>query len=412
MTHPLDALWGLIGSRPGLDAADAEWRERLGDELWGQLKPRLFVGNGHAVIIHRHAESRSYKVCATSSGHRLVCESTGAVDDQRLTNDEVRSYRLDVAAFRDQLARCLGMIPEPGPVRGLPNAIPVGEWHPAEATPIPAYLAMTPSAGLLQSEVRRLLTQTHGGFLLLVPEPPRLDTAVREQLNRSQAGVVGLRDVVEWDGRQLAAMPAWETHRHAYCRRHFPERMVIAPPQYEFRKTGDYWSVRFNGKYTTIKDAVGLHYLAYLLARPHEKVSATSILQAVTCEAKVAQTGSAGDQSDRQTEADLERRYFELQDELQDAEANHDQAAQERLRRELAKLADYCKTVKGFAGRMRQASDDADKIRRAMSQAIDRTISALKAPEMLPDAAQHLENAVKTGLFMSYEPEEPPDWSL
>ena len=47
-----------------------------------------------------------------------------------------------------------------------------------------------------------------------------------------------------------------------------------------------------------------------------------------------------------------------------------------------------------------------------MTQAIGRAIDALRAKDRLPAAARHLENAIKTGLFMSYEPEQELPWQL
>jgi len=181
---------------------------------------------------------------------------------------------------------------------------------------------------------------------------------------------------------------------------------------YEFRKTGDFWTIRFNGEFTALKDAVGLIYIAHLLAQPGKKILAPYLLSAVTGELSVRRVGSAGAQTDQKTLADVKQKYLEAQEELEEAERNNDFAAQDRLQGELDGLADYLKTVKGFGGRTREASDDADKIRRAMTQAIGRTIDSLGASDKLPAAARHLQNAIKTGLFMSYEPEKELPWSL
>ncbi|MEX0641133.1 MAG: hypothetical protein WD468_00450 [Pirellulales bacterium] len=182
--------------------------------------------------------------------------------------------------------------------------------------------------------------------------------------------------------------------------------------QYQFRKTGDYWSIRFAGEFTTIKDAVGNRYIAELLSRPHQKIFAPELLAAVSGEATVGEAGSAGAQTDKQTLDEVKQKYLDIQRGLDEAERNNDMASQERLQKELDGLTDYLKSVKGFGGRTREASDDADKIRRAMTQAIGRVIDSLAADDKIPAAALHLKNALRTGRFMSYEPEEEIPWNL
>jgi len=146
------------------------------------------------------------------------------------------------------------------------------------------------------------------------------------------------------------------------------------------------------------------------LASPHRKVFAPELLEVVTGEPLAQHTGSAGDQADRRTLEEAKREYLDLQEQIDQAKRDNDEARQQRLQPQLDQLTDYLKQVKGFGGRTRQASDDADKIRRSMTQAIGRTIDWLR--DELPAAAQHLDNAIKTGLFMAYEPEEELPWNL
>jgi hypothetical protein len=313
---------------------------------------------------------------------------------------------------REATAKALGVEPEPGTVRDAPGAFPLGDWQPVEGVTLPVYLMLPPTASLLQTEIQRLLLSAGDGFILLVPMLPRIDRATRDLIERKKAMIIALSEVLAWDGSTLCPTPAWQTYRDAYCAKHHTDRMVPAPPPYEFRKTGDYWTVRFNGEFTTIKDAIGSSYIAQLLARPHQKIFAPELLEAVTGQVGIGKAGSAGAQADKQTLEQVKQKYLNAQAELEEAERNNDLAAQERLQHELDGLTNYLKTVKGFNGRTREASDDADKIRRAMSQAIGRVINSLAANDKIPAAAQHLRNAIKTGLFMSYEPEEELHWTL
>ncbi len=408
----LDDFWKFVWLRPGLDASGAEWRACLGEERWSLLRGQLFTGHGITPVYRRTSDNRQLNVVVSKGVRRLVCETTGSVEAADIQEEDVQRYRLDPTALRDMIAEALDVVPEPGFVRGVPHAFSLGDWQPLDAVTIPVFLMLPPTTKLLGSEIQRLLLEVAGGFVLLVPQRPRLDAWVRDQLDRRQAAVIPLPEVVAWNGEQFCAAPGWNRHREAYCTKHHADRMVPAPPPYEFRKTGDYWTVRFDGEFTTIKDAVGPSYIAQLLARPHHKIFAPDLLEAVTGQVGIGKVGSAGEQADKQSLDEVKQKYLDAQAELEEAERNNDLAAQERLQRELDGLTDYLKTVKGFNGRTREASDDADKIRRAMTQAIGRVQDSLGAEGKLPAAAQHLRNAIKTGLFMSYEPEEELHWSL
>ncbi len=47
------------------------------------------------------------------------------------------------------------------------------------------------------------------------------------------------------------------------------------------RLEGEYWTIVFDGRTCRLRDTNGVRYLAYLLERPHEEVSALEIRQAI-----------------------------------------------------------------------------------------------------------------------------------
>lgn len=409
---PLDDFWDFIWLRPGVRAAAGEWRACLGVEAWPAFRELLLAADGKATLYQPTTSSPPLRVINGRTGCRLICEATGVSLTEEVSEEDVRSYRLDPTWLRDALAGALGITSEPGSVQEFPRAFALGEWQPISGVAVPAFAMLPPTRKLLLSEIQRLLVENASGFVMLVPQQPRLDSRTREHLARQKALVIPLRDVVAWDGGNFCATPGWESHRNAYCNRYHPDRMVPAPPPFEFRMTGDYWTVRFDGAYTTVADAKGMAYIAHLLASPRRKVFAPDLLRAVTGEAAVRGVSSAGAQTDDTTLEDVKQEFLDVQKELEEAARNDDLATQERLQSESDQLTSYLRQAKGFNGRTREASDDADKIRRAITQAIGRVIKTLDDDKMLPAAARHLDNAVKTGLFMSYEPEEDLPWCL
>jgi len=61
-----------------------------------------------------------------------------------------------------------------------------------------------------------------------------------------------------------------------------------AQPAQVFRREGDYWTVVYAGATVRLRDAVGMHYLAHLLAHPDQRIAVGDLLTAV-------KGGTAGD---------------------------------------------------------------------------------------------------------------------
>ena len=110
----LDDFWRFVSFRPGLDASGIEWRECLGDAMWGVLRKRLFVGDGIAARCRRPGDDRALQVIPAHGGYQLVCNTTGNIEARDVPEDDVRRYRLDAPAMRNMIADALGIVTEPG----------------------------------------------------------------------------------------------------------------------------------------------------------------------------------------------------------------------------------------------------------------------------------------------------------
>ena len=52
-------------------------------------------------------------------------------------------------------------------------------------------------------------------------------------------------------------------------------------PSHVFRREGDYWTITYDGRTVRLRDAVGAHYLARLLARPNQPIAVGELLETV-----------------------------------------------------------------------------------------------------------------------------------
>jgi hypothetical protein len=54
------------------------------------------------------------------------------------------------------------------------------------------------------------------------------------------------------------------------------------PPRPQvFRREGEYWTIAYTGTTVRLRDTIGLQYLAYLLAHPHERLPVEALVAAV-----------------------------------------------------------------------------------------------------------------------------------
>jgi hypothetical protein len=170
-----------------------------------------------------------------------------------------------------------------------------------------------------------------------------------------------------------------------------------------FVREGEIWLVSFGSESARIKDADGLRYLAYLVARPDVAVPVNELFaERARAGGDAAPSGDAGEVLDREAVASYRERARELRESLDDAEARHDQGAAERSRNELAFLEQELSRAVGLGGRPRRAASDHERIRVNVTTRIRKSIDKLDAH--VPRLARHLSASIKTGSLCTYQP--------
>lgn len=405
----LDDFWSFVSYRPGLGATGVEWSTVLGNDLWRALRQRLFVGDGIAASCTNTDGNRPLQVVGRNDGYQLVCAATGVVVTDRVTEDDVRCYRLDLSAIRDATAKALGIDSEPGVVRDGPRAFALGEWQPVDGVSLPAYMMFPPTSTSLHAELHRLLLAARDGFILLVPKSPKIGRQTRDLIDQKKATILALNEVVGWDGSAFCSTTSWQTYRDAYCRKHLADRMVPAPPKYLFAKKSA-WAIRFAGKETVLDSTLkGPVFIRYLLERQGQEIHVARMLADIASDDRLDRASDAGELVDGKTLKDCRERYDELHEERADAERNRPDQLPE-IDAEITQLANYFAECVGLGGKSRKAADDVAKIRKRIARVIE--IATAKIEENDAQLASHLRKSIKTHTFMSYEPETPIDWNF
>lgn len=189
-----------------------------------------------------------------------------------------------------------------------------------------------------------------------------------------------------------------------------------------FKKTGDFWTVKFQGNTASIKDSKGMLYIARLLEKPHQPISALKLAtqkndtklmnQGKVVEKKsiIEDSGKSQDLVDKDYLTDCKQRLDEIEEELRKAEKNNDPAEKDRLERERGQIRDLLKPALNLSGKSRSFSDNVQKTRVAVTMAIIRALKNIN--EHHPSLYRHLDNSIQRGTDFAYQPEKKISWQL
>jgi tetratricopeptide (TPR) repeat protein len=239
-----------------------------------------------------------------------------------------------------------------------------------------------------------------------------------------QATVVGARPVAAWataeladaltrcggDVRRIADLRAEAAAEFSQLGMPFHlERVGEAPPAAgpnEFRRTPDGWSITYDGHTVTLPHTKGLGDLHRLLSAPGVELHVLELAQEADGETEMA--GGRQPILDEQAKADYRRRVLALQAEIDDARACADIGRTERAEIELEFVVAELAAGLGFGGRDRTMTDGAERARQAVRARIRYTLDRLD--RVHPMLRRHLDRALVTGTFCSYQPERTTTW--
>jgi hypothetical protein len=171
-----------------------------------------------------------------------------------------------------------------------------------------------------------------------------------------------------------------------------------------FRPLGDVWEVEFDGRTVTMRATKGMTDIAQLLRRAEAEIHCLELVGAGVDE------GDTGPVLDPAARRAYETRARELQADIDEADANHDRGRAERARTELDALVDELAAALGIGGRTRRTGSSSERARSTVTQRLRATIKRIDAVH--PPLGRHLDASVRTGVFCSYRPEQPVQWTL
>jgi hypothetical protein len=233
----------------------------------------------------------------------------------------------------------------------------------------------------------------HGGALALLREVER------------EAARAGFADIRIEARRQLGDAPAEATA---------PSDTPLALEARELRRIGEFWSLRWGRRTIQLADAKGVRYVAQLLARPGQELSAMELATGGQGAGEVESAVAADPRSvrvardlgpaiDAAARAAYRRRAEELTATVATAEAAGDRRRADRARDEQQSLMRELAAATGLGGRARPTGDVGERARQSVTKAIKSALKRIRREH--EELGRHLEATVHTGLFCRYEPD-------
>src|SRR6202162_1709214 len=200
----------------------------------------------------------------------------------------------------------------------------------------------------------------------------------------------------------------------------------------EFRKEGEYWTVRYGGGDFRLRDPKGLGYLAHLLRHPAVEFHVLDLVGGIAGHREgdetgqlveglprgdedlenagihITRLGDAGEMLDEQAKRAYKQRLFELREQLEEAKEleNVERAAQ--AEQEIDALTRELSRAVGLGGRNRQAASASERARQSITKSIKSVLERIGQSDA--QLGVLFSRCIKTGIFCSYQPD--PDFPI
>ncbi len=193
-------------------------------------------------------------------------------------------------------------------------------------------------------------------------------------------------------------------------------------------RNGEYWTVGYGGTNFSLRDVKGLNYIQRLLQHPGEEFHSLDLLNGPVAAIppdgdekssvrpegtdRVGGLGDAGEMLDPQAKKDYQRRYRELNEELEDLRERGDHERAEKVESELECLRRELARAIGLGGRDRRAGSASERARLSVTRAIKAAVQ--KISEQQAELGELLDRRISTGAFCSYvsDPLNPVIWQF
>ena len=429
-----EKFWTFISKRTKAEAALADWRLELGNELDFDKLQKLYLAPTDMMA----RDIMCPEQCNPSCGFRKVCEWDGkyeAVCRERRRKD----YNIEKADALFFTVKPSGLLPA---ITKIFKIIPhIEEFGKEEDTwklgvvPVSGgksatiYLTLKVWNHEIMDLIYRLNCEEHKPYILLVTARKIVHGTSEKVLNDMGSAFVPLNEVLDFNAQtefellrecnlaQLVAPPT-------------PEPESEPEPENIFRKCGDAWKIRFDGgeKFMLTTGNIGTSYLHFMLARPNISTPVLEILRSVSGESEdyissvrfdieemsdgftfhdLPSTGT-GNIADETAVREYRKEAKLLLKEIENAKENGNNIEAIQLQRDLNKLTAAINEAVSPAGQKRALDNPLRNIANTFRNAVNRTLDRIQEHDS--NLSEHLRKTLKLGLYPAYLPTKKYEW--
>lgn len=261
-------------------------------------------------------------------------------------------------------------------------------------------------AALLAGDADRAIGPAREAAALWIDLDAPYDAALARTLTGDAQDRLGNADVarLEWQAARrgfeaFGAELAVQAVDQRLAARAAPAPLAAGPPAgglAELVRNGDHWLLRHGGRAVVLPDLKGLTYLARLLAEPGREQHVLDLAEAGTVAPGLPVL-------DDEARASYRRRLAEVETDLAEAEADHDEARIRLAERDRDYLVAELSAAAGLGGRARTTGGTAERARTSVTRSLRYALARLA--EAAPDLGAHLDRTVRTGTACCYQPD-------
>jgi predicted ATPase len=170
---------------------------------------------------------------------------------------------------------------------------------------------------------------------------------------------------------------------------------------FRLTRDGEVWVCECGTQTFRLRDSRGMQMLARLVATPGQEIHVLDLMGSGGA-GQPLDGGDAGELLDERSRREYRRRLAELREELEEAETLCDLAAAEAAREEMEQLNAELSRAFGLGGRARRAGSNVERARVNVQRRLKHALERISRE--CPSAGKHLDWAVRTGSFCSYQP--------
>jgi hypothetical protein len=176
------------------------------------------------------------------------------------------------------------------------------------------------------------------------------------------------------------------------------------------RRKGAKWEASYAGRQVFIDHSKGVAYIARLLDKPRQSFHAAELRSLVRGKSESPELGSGDELIDEEALADFSRRLHESEGELREARASNDLGRIEQLEEERDAILQEVENSGGIGLKKRSFANYRKRATQSVSKASQRGLEAIRQEH--EELWRHLDRSLKTGEFLSYDPETDVIWSV